>query len=310
MKILIADDTTADRFVLRSYLKQLGHQVIAVENGKKALEVFKEEKGSIEILILDVLMPEMNGYETTREIRKHEGDNWIPIIFLSALTDSADLVTGIDAGGDDYLFKPLDKTILIAKINAMKRLSSLRMQLIDTNRKLEELAHSDGLTGASNRRYLDKYLTKEFLRARREQYSLTIFMIDIDKFKNFNDSYGHQAGDKCLQDVVNAITQELKRPADLIARYGGEEFCCVLSHTDKEIAGVLAEKIRSRIQDSKIGKKITGENIDLTISIGVSTTIPEKTETDNFEKLLKSADEALYQAKNSGRNRVVVSDAF
>jgi diguanylate cyclase (GGDEF)-like protein len=304
LKILIADDTTADRFVLRSYLKQLGHEVIAVENGKKALEVFKENKGSLEILILDVLMPEMNGYEATREIRKHEGDNWIPIIFLSALTDSADLVTGIDAGGDDYLFKPLDKTILIAKINAMKRLSSLRMELIETNRKLEELAHSDGLTGASNRRYLDKYLTKEFLRARREQYSLTIFMIDIDKFKKFNDSYGHQAGDKCLQDVVNAITQELRRPADLIARYGGEEFCCVLSHTDKEIAGFLAEKIRARIQNSQIGKKITGENIDLTVSIGVSTTIPDKNETDNFEKLLKSADKALYQAKNSGRNRV------
>ncbi|MDC7241436.1 MAG: diguanylate cyclase, partial [Spirochaetales bacterium] len=250
MKVLIADDTASDRIVLKSYLKKMNHQVVETANGEEALEEILNNYCSYDLMIIDVLMPVMDGHEFARRIRAHEGEEWLPLIFLSGKTGDEDLAAGIDAGGDDYLFKPINRTILKAKINAMGRISALRNRLAESNRKLGRLVNQDGLTGAANRRYLDQYLEIEFLRARRNMQPLSLCMIDVDRFKKYNDSFGHQQGDECLKNTVSTISNCIHRPADLVARYGGEEFCCVLPETPLNAAFSLAEKIRSAVEES------------------------------------------------------------
>ncbi len=302
MKILIADDTASDRIVLKSYLKQLGHEVIDVADGASAIEAYREHRETLDLLILDVMMPLVNGYQAARELRTLMAEDWVPILFLSGLTEDEDLATGIDAGGDDYLFKPVNKVILEAKMNAMYRIAILRQKLSESNKQLERLVNVDGLTGAANRRYLDTYLENEMLRARRGHYPLSICMVDVDWFKSFNDTYGHLAGDECLRQIVDAMSRYARRPTDLVARYGGEEFCCVFSETDLEVAAALAEQMRAAIEGSEIGPRVTSEAHPVTVSIGVSAIIPDM--NSSVEALIHQADQALYRAKELGRNRV------
>nr|WP_320190284.1 diguanylate cyclase [uncultured Desulfobacter sp.] len=302
MKILIADDTSSDRFVLKSYLKQLGHEVVDAADGQQAVEVFIEHHRSFDLLILDVIMPNVDGYGAARQIRDILGDEWLPIIFLSGLTDDEDLVAGIHAGGDDYLFKPVNKVILSAKMNAMQRISNLRQKLSDSNKRLARIVNVDGLTGASNRYHLDEYLEREFLRARRNQVPISIAMVDVDLFKSFNDSYGHLAGDECLKAIVETISKVCRRATDLVARYGGEEFCCVFSENDLSSAAYLAEKMRQAVADAKLGEQITKTDRVITISIGVASMIPQL--NDSVLDLVHRADQALYKAKENGRNQV------
>lgn len=302
MKILIADDTASDRFVLKSYLKQMGHDVIDVADGEEAVSYFKHNSSYLDLGILDVLMPKMSGYEAARQIRNMEGDDWLPIIFLSAQTESDKLSAGIEAGGDDYLFKPVDKIILTAKMHAMQRISLMRKKLSTINQSLEEMVNKDGLTGAFNRRYLDEYLERQFLVGRRNKTPLSICMLDVDLFKSFNDQFGHLAGDECLKRLVSTISPILKRPADLLARYGGEEFCCVFPDTERDSVVLLAEKIRSAVENEELGRKITKTDRNLTISIGVASIIPDIDST--IHELIEKADQALYLAKESGRNCV------
>ncbi len=306
MNILIADDTATDRLVLTSYLRQLGHEVTGVGDGEQAVDTFRHQRHGFDLLILDVIMPRLNGYEAARQMRIMMGEEWIPIIFLSGQTEAEDLVAGIESGGDDYLFKPINKSVLTAKMNAMHRISLLRQKLSESNRRMERLVHIDGLTGVSNRRYLDTVLEREFLRCRRSSLPLSLLMIDVDHFKQFNDRYGHIAGDECLKMIASAINETVRRPADLVARYGGEEFCVVLPETDLPAAQHLAETIRHTVESRDLLLETSHDPASVEVSIGVAMKIPGG--KDTVKELLDAADKALYRAKEEGRNRVCYAE--
>ncbi len=309
MKILLADDTSTDLFILVSYLRKMGHEVISCEDGKQAFELFKLHQP--DLVVLDVIMPEMDGHEVARKIRGL-GDQWVPIIFLSAKTRAEDIVAGIEAGGDDYLTKPVDQTVLIAKMHAMQRISEMRKRLLNmtleldqANRELSRLVNVDGLTGLASRRFLDQYLENEVHRLGRTHEPLTLIMADIDHFKAYNDHFGHIAGDECLKTVSATLQAQLHRPADFAARYGGEEFCIVLPETKTSGGILIAEKIRSALEKLNLPQSPKIEGGFVTLSLGVAGCPPNK--PCNSKELLKKADEALYMAKQAGRNQVKVA---
>jgi diguanylate cyclase (GGDEF)-like protein len=262
-----------------------------------------------DLILLDVVMPEISGYETARILRASR-DEWMPIIFLSGCGDAGSVEQGIDAGGDDYLVKPVDPQVLQAKIRSMKRLAEMRRelsarteQLKSANAALMRLIDLDGLTGIANRRRLDLKINEEIGRARRNQSPLGILIADIDHFKHVNDTFGHLAGDECLRQIARLLEAQVRRPADLVARYGGEEFCAVLPETDE--AGVL--HVARRMQSSVAAGTISfeGRPIPVTLSFGVVSALQADPADDPSPLAL--ADNALYEAKRNGRNRICIA---
>jgi diguanylate cyclase (GGDEF)-like protein len=306
VKILIVDDSATARAGLARYVERMGHQAVWAGSGQEALARYEEIKP--DLVLLDVLMGDMDGYTVAEQIRRAPDAQWVPIIFLSSREEDQDLESGIEAGGDDYLVKPVSYMVLHAKVRAMQRIDEMRRRLIKVsseleaaNRELERLSHFDGLTGIANRRYLDTVLQRELARGCRSQTPLAICLIDIDHFKGFNDQYGHVKGDDCLTRVARAIEQTVKRAADLAARYGGEEFAVVLPNADLHAGQMIAERIRQAVLMLAIPHAGTAAR-QVTVSIGVSSVVPLRDTTATA--LIKCADEALYRAKQGGRNRV------
>lgn len=307
MKILIVEDSRSNLLVLTQYVEQFGAVALPAENGETAVEVFSRERP--DMVLLDVILPDIDGFAVAQRIRAMEkpGD-WTPIIFLSSLGKDEDIEKGISAGGDDYLHKPVSQVVLNAKIRAMQRIIQMRTSLVvlarklDTaNHELKRLSASDGLTGIANRRFFDEYISREWRRARRSATSIAMLMCDVDHFKLYNDTYGHQAGDDCLRQVANAIATNLERASDIAARYGGEEFAVILPET--AIGGTLfvAEKIRHAIHQLNIPHSASQLG-RVTLSIGIAAATPDA--DNSFEDLIKAADQALYKAKHDGRDRV------
>ncbi len=306
MNILLVDDTRTEQHIMTVRLNEMGHDVICCSNGQEAIDLY--EQYDFDLVLMDVIMPVMDGYETARHIRKEE-DDWVPIIFLSGRTSPDDIAAGIEAGGDDYLTKPVDETILAAKMSAMQRIAAMRHRLISVSHELEKandelqkLANADGLTGLANRRIIDEYLERETARAIRSEHPIAVIMIDLDNFKFYNDNYGHIAGDSCLKKVSKVLKTTVRRPEDLVGRYGGEEFCVILPNTDMNGAAFVAERIRSEVENLKIPHaRNTAGNV-VTLSLGIASNIPGKKTTANH--LLNAADKALYEAKMAGKNQV------
>jgi diguanylate cyclase (GGDEF)-like protein len=308
VKILVVDDSRTIRASLAALLARMGHEVIEAENGEHALEVYAIDKP--DLLLVDVMMPVLDGYEAAKRLRREHPDDWVPIIFLSSMEADQDLDRAIEAGGDDYLVKPVSFVVLNAKIRALHRLESMRRKLLgltselsDANRTLEALARMDGLTGIANRRYFDSYLPTELSRSVRTKSPLSLVLIDIDHFKAFNDRYGHQAGDSCLKQVAGALRGATRRPADVAARYGGEEFAMVLPETPMEGALEVARGISERVARLEIAHAGSPTHGLLTLSQGIATCGPG--EPPSCERLIEYADKALYLAKEQGRNRVL-----
>jgi diguanylate cyclase (GGDEF)-like protein len=305
MNILLVDDTMTMRILMTAILEDFGHQVVSCDNGEQAVERYLAERP--DLILMDVVMPVVDGYQAARKIRALD-EEWVPIIFLSTRAEPADVATGIEAGGDDYLTKPVDETILRAKLVAMQRIAKMRHRLIEVSRELENAnsvlqrqAEVDGLTGLANRRLLDRHLAKEIARCTRTHSPLSVIMADIDHFKAFNDHYGHIAGDNCLQKVSNTLTGLISRSNDLACRYGGEEFCIVLPDTNLEGVSHVADRLRVRVERLKIEHAVGGGKV--TLSLGTCTSIPDQ--NCSAEQLIACADKALYEAKQRGRNRVV-----
>ena len=310
MKILLVDDTKTDQLIMKAYLQDLGHDVIVGNNGREAVEIYQQNKP--DLILMDVIMPEMDGLQAATEIRKDKTD-WIPIIFLSARVSPEDITEGIAAGGDDYLTKPVNQTVLIAKLKAMQRIAKMRQKLLKVSSELEIandelklLVNLDGLTGLANRRNLDQVLKQEMARSGRFKHPLTVILADIDFFKPFNDNYGHLEGDECLKKVSAALSSVCRRGTDLVARYGGEEFAILLPDTEACEAIKVAEKLRAAVEDLHISHEHSTASKYCTVSMGVFTKLVEK--SDTAEKLLQKADAGLYQSKESGRNRVSLVD--
>ncbi|PKH06841.1 diguanylate cyclase [Moritella sp. Urea-trap-13] len=308
MKILIIDDSKIERVIIRSYLQHLNHEVFDAENGETGIALFA--KCNPDIVLLGVVLAGINGYQVATQIRQQFAD-WVPIIFLSGKTAPEDVMIGIQAGGDDYLPKPIQKQILIAKMTAMERIAAMRTQLLKTkndlelaNEELGRLATLDGLTGIANRRHLDITVAKELARAQRHQQPLTFIIADIDFFKKYNDHYGHIQGDECLKAVASILDNSLRRPFELVARYGGEEFCMLLPNTDTAGAKLVAEKLVNAVRSLELSHEGIDEHAIVTMSFGVISQIPDRSMT--VKSLMLQADEKLYQAKENGRDRWVL----
>lgn len=307
LKILVVEDVRSSLAVLCHSLTAQGYVPIPAGCGSEAIERFLTE--CPDLVLLDVMLPDMDGYAVARRIRELEKPGgWTPIIFLTGLTGDADLAKGIAAGGDDYLQKPASDVVLRAKIGAMQRIVRMHRTLLATTRKLDaanreltQLSSMDGLTGVVNRRMFDEALAREWQRSAREGAQLAVAMCDVDFFKKFNDSHGHQAGDDCLKQVAAAMTGVAGRGGDLLARYGGEEFAVILPDTDLEGAVFVTESMRCGVAELRIPHADSPHG-EVTISAGVAACIADADNTP--EALLHAADQALYQAKQTGRNRV------
>lgn len=300
LNILIIDDDRVMRRIIRAMLAEGSHNTLSAGNHIEALSVLSYQK--VDLILMDIEMPEINGFDLTRIIRK-KLDHWLPIIFLSANESDNYLALGIDAGGDDYLTKPVNQTILNAKIRAMSRIADMQRQLNELNKQLEKLSYIDPLTQLLNRRGLVERLEIDWRANKRKKEELSIMLLDIDYFKPYNDNYGHPQGDLCLQKFSQVLTNCMHRPADSIARYGGEEFLIILPATPIEGARFKAEKIINALLNESILHEHSQVAKYVTTSIGISST---KFGAVDYTELIKQADSALYLAKHKGRNRRVI----
>jgi diguanylate cyclase (GGDEF)-like protein len=311
MKALIIEDTLTSAALVCHQLGRMGLETVHALDGESGIESFKRERP--DLVLLDIIMPGMDGFEVARRIRQLEKNGeWTPIIFLTARTGDEDLERGIEVGGDDYLIKPVSAIVLKAKVRAMQRIAQMRHSLLVLTRKLDEanreltrLSTADGLTGIPNRRRFDETLLNEWRRCARDQRPLSLLLIDVDFFKPFNDNYGHQMGDECLKAIARTLAQTLHRPSDLVARYGGEEFAAILPDTDMGGALAVAESLRAAVQQLGIAHHFSGVSEVVTISLGAACMLPQQGNDSGCIRLLRQADEALYQAKTGGRNQVV-----
>ncbi len=296
-KILIVDDERFNINVLVELLKP-EHKTTVAKNGRQALE--RVLMGTPpDLILLDVMMPGMDGYEVIHKLKDNEKTKNIPVIFITALSQTSDEAKGFDLGAVDYITKPFQPTIVKARVNThlrLKRKSDL----------LESLVALDGLTEIPNRRRFDETLDLEWKRAIRNNNLLSLVLMDIDHFKLYNDNYGHAAGDVCLKKVARSIEKVPQRPADLVARYGGEEFVAVLPETDGEGATQIAEQMREAVFSLGVTHEFSSASDVVTISLGVATIYPV-VEIDQ-KYLIEQADKGLYDAKEEGRNRFVDVD--
>jgi len=291
-KILIVDD---DQDILDLVVAMFGTtlSVVTARSGKEGLEMAIQE--SPDLILLDVKMPDMNGYEVCRELKSSAETENIPVIFLTARTGPEDELTGLDMGAIDYIAKPIIPQIVEVRIR--NHLSQKRHR-----DKLEFMSAVDALTGVANRRRFDEYLDQEWRRGNRNEYPLSLLMIDIDHFKSYNDTYGHQQGDECLRNVAHEIQQHLRRPSDMVARYGGEEFSIILPDTPLDAALALADRIRSGVENLNIEHSGSETYGHITISVGAATKVP--TDDHSMISFIEAADKNLYTSKNGGRNRI------
>lgn len=294
VKILVADDSKTSLALITGFLEKLGHTVVAFPSGEAAIEAFKAD--TPDLVILDVVMQGIGGFECARKLRMFHTESWIPIIFLSANIDDESVAAGIDAGGDDYLTKPCSEITLSAKIKAMQRISDMQQTLYDTMEKLAKLSATDALTGIYNRFHFDRSIKEKLAAADRYHHTLALLFIDIDHFKLVNDSFGHHVGDLLLKAFVNRL-QPCLRIDDFMARIGGDELAVILT----EISSIEdAENVARKILDALSKDFYLDEhNIRVGASIGIAFyPFPNTT----HESLLKNADVAMYHAKEVGRN--------
>ena len=295
-KLLIVDDQTINIQLLNQAFS--GEcQIFMATSGAKALAICAAQ--SPDLVLLDVMMPEMDGYEVCKRIKANPLTADIPVIFVTAHTDEASEEHGLEVGAVDFISKPINLKIVRARVKAHM---ALKLQ----SDVLRNFAFIDGLTGVRNRRYFDEHLAIEAARAQRSKLPLSLILIDVDFFKRYNDFYGHQAGDDCLRRLAILFQGCLKRPADFVARYGGEEFVCLLPDTNSQGALILAESIRVAALASQIEHKESTVSAWVTLSLGVSAMVPD--EPMAGAELVKRADANLYKAKHQGRNQAVGSD--
>lgn len=294
--VLVVDDDFINKEILAHGLKN-DYNVITAGSGTEALKVAEEAKP--DTILLDIIMPDMDGYQVCRQLKSSRRTQKIPIIFSTSKCSDEDEVLGLTMGASDYITKPFNMALVKARV----RNQVLLKQKTDL---LEQLASVDGLTEIPNRRYFDEIYEQEWRRATRNQYPISLCMIDIDCFKQFNDNYGHTAGDDTLVAVARVLSRVSQRAGDFVARFGGEEFVYVWPNCELANAQLMAEKARQSIFELQIPHKYSSlaEKV-ITVSSGVATIYPTQGQTR--KELLDIADERLYQAKQAGRNVVVAN---
>ena len=320
--ILVVDDQPANLVAMEGLLESPELNIVKAASGNEALSLVLEY--DFALVLLDVQMPEMDGYETAKLMRGIKKCKNVPIIFLTAISKEREhLLRGYEVGAVDFLFKPLEPDVVKSKVKIflelynqrklineqalelklkIEELLQVKQELEKANRILEDLSSIDGLTDIPNRRCFDGFIDREWRRAVRKGIPLSLIMIDIDYFKAYNDHYGHQAGDECLRQVGKVLKDAVKRPGDLVARYGGEEFIAALVDTDLKGAMVVAERIRLKIEALNMPHASSPIGARVTISMGVAAEVSKR--YSSFATLITMADKALYQAKREGRNQI------
>jgi diguanylate cyclase (GGDEF)-like protein len=298
--ILLAEDDPVTRMLMTRFLKNAGYQVDAVANGSEALD--KMTKHYYPMLITDWEMPEMDGIALCKAVRNMPLDGYVYALLLTSRDAKEHIITGLEAGADDYLVKPVHEPELIARLNAGRRILALEHSLRVANQRNFILSITDALTGAYNRRYLMEQLPREVERCRRYAYPVSVLMCDLDHFKQVNDVRGHAAGDDVLQQFVARAQKSIRINSDWIARYGGEEFLIVLPETAYPDGLFVANKIRNLISATPFATR--SGDVAVTASFGVASTGRNGPDlTLKVEALIRTADECLYKSKTEGRNR-------
>ena len=325
MCILIVDDSEDIRLLLESILRPAGYDdLLFAESANEAYEILgvggepisSGEAIAVDLVLMDVAMPSIDGIEACSRIKEDERLSDIPVVMVTALDEIKLLEVALDKGALDYITKPFNKVELLARIRAALRLKKevdqrrqqerelveLTEALRKANKGLAELSYLDGLTSLANRRYFDEQINKEWRSKKRNNTPLSFILIDIDFFKDYNDKYGHLAGDDVLRSVAQRLKSTVLRPNDFVARYGGEEFAVILPQTDTKGAKKIAEDLRLNVESMKVEHSSGIGNL-LTISLGVASYGADM-HPNNVEEMIEAADKALYQAKKEGKNRV------
>lgn len=301
-RILVVDDNRDDAEIIALRLRYRGYEVDQAGTGEAALdEVFRQPP---DLLLLDIMLPDIDGFEVSRRIKGEDSLPFIPIILVTARDTTEDKVSGFEAGADDYLTKPINFAELEARVRSMLRIKRLQDELEEKNRELERLSTSDGLTGLYNHRHIHDLLHDEFERSDRTEAPLTVAMFDLDHFKLVNDVHGHPAGDRVLVQFAG-ILRGTSREVDRLGRYGGEEFMAILPATDTTGGTVFVERVRAVVEGFAFDVEAT-EPVSMTVSAGIATYPHER--IGSVDALIREADNALYAAKALGRNRTVRFD--
>lgn len=324
MNILIVDDSIVTRTFLEDMLQEAGYSKIMLAGSmEEVFDRFCSGNGDscplVDLVLLDIHLPGQDGIEGCRVLKQTEQFRDVPVIIISGLKQLEHLEPAFTAGATDYLTKPPKRLELEVRVSAAlklkfemdrrkareRELQEMTARLEEANRQLQQLSTRDGLTGLANRHAGNDFITREWLRAIREQHEFSVIMVDIDCFKLYNDSNGHLAGDDCLKKVATALQKGLHRPADLLVRYGGEEFMALLPGTGSDGALTVAAAMQEEVAALQLPHGSSTVSPLVTVSIGVATACPN--ETLPVEQLIAAADQALYQAKRAGRNRICLA---
>ncbi len=299
MKVLVVEDEPLTREALKLLMEKSDYDVIVTSDGAEALEYLNSDPNPAQLIVLDWMMPEMDGIELCKRIRNDMSLPYCFIIILSSRTDKEDIVRGLDAGADDYLLKPYNPYELQSRIKAGARILRLQQQLESANQRLRIMASTDGLTSLLNRNAIMGVLNDELARAQRDGTYMAVVMADIDHFKKVNDSHGHIAGDHVLVEYSNRITSGL-RAYDSVGRYGGEEFMLIMPNIPEEAARDVVERLKNNVSGSRF--HADGIEIPMTSSFGIAWGRPK--EFGTARDFIATADTMLYEAKENGRNDV------
>ncbi len=291
--VLVVDDVPANIQVMAQILRDT-YTVVFAKSGEEALAM--AQKVQPDLILLDVMMPGIDGYTVCQRLKANSTLSHIPVIFVSAMGEVQDETKGLEMGAIDYITKPANPAIVRCRVRN-------HLELKRQRDLLRQIALMDGLTAIANRRRFDEVFEAEWRRAVRKQTQLSLILCDVDHFKNYNDHYGHQAGDDCLRAVAQIIASQMNRPGDLAARYGGEEFVCILPDTSPDGALQVAERIRAELAARALPHACSSTGPAVSLSLGVATAMP----VPGFarDQLIALADDRLYEAKRGGRNRAL-----
>jgi two-component system cell cycle response regulator len=299
ISVMVVDDSPFSRKLLEHALSGDPYSLLFAEDGKGALQLFKERRPSI--VITDWMLPDSSGPELCERIRAEFSDSYTYLILLTSMKEKEDIVKGLSSGADDYLTKPFDRGELLARIGVGKRIIDLHREIDTKNKLLEEMAHTDSLTGLPNRRAIEEWAERQLRGAARHGYPLWVVYADLDNFKAINDSHGHEAGDEVLKEFAVTLNQHT-RASDMSGRIGGDEFILVMTHVEDGKIQLVVERLRERFVSTKFS--FGGKSMAVTASFGVCGF--QGKEPPEFSMLVQRADKALYCAKRAGRNQIKI----
>jgi len=289
--VLIVDDDKSNRKILKDLLQEQA-KIIFAKNGCQAMELASRHQP--DLILMGVIMPDLSGFEVIEQLKNDPVTMNISVIFITGLANDDDEARGFNLGGCDYIYKPFKPNIVIARV-------MMHLELIRQRKMLDEIAHIDALTGVSNRRKLDLVMANEVAANKRENNQLLVAVLDIDFFKQYNDNYGHGAGDLALKKVGNALKGVLQRPRDFVARFGGEEFVVLIPDCNMACAEMVLANIKKSVKEKNIIHEYSGDEVLLTVSIGA--VLVDDNQNNTVKDIFEKADGLLFQAKQQGRNK-------